>query len=193
MVKSGEKFLPLLVLLACALCAAPAPMAFAQATVGDYLLQAGDTIEVAVWKEVDLQRVLIVRPDGKFSMPLVGELPAAGRTADEVRQDVEKRLKVYIPEPVVTVTVQQVGGNKIYVIGQVQKPGAIVMNPRLNVMQALSLAEGGTPFAKLDQIVIIRSTDGKQRMLPFEYSRVAGGRDLSQNIELESGDVIIVP
>ena len=193
MVNTREKFLPSLALLACALCGVPVPVALAQAVAGDYILQAGDTIEISVWKEVDLQRVLIVRPDGKFSMALVGEMPAAGRTADDVRQDVEKRLKVYIPEPVVTVTVQQVGGNKIYVIGQVQKPGAIVMNPRLNVLQALSLANGGTPFAKLDQIVIIRSTGGKQRTLPFEYSRVAGGRDLSQNIELESGDVIIVP
>ncbi len=193
MVKTWEKFLPSLVLLACALCGVPVPAALGQALAGDYLLQAGDTIEISVWKEVDLQRVLIVRPDGKFSMALVGEMQAAGRTAEDVRQDVEKRLKVYIPEPVVTVTVQQVGGNKIYVIGQVRNPGAIVMNPRLSVMQALSLAQGGTPFAKLDEIVIIRSTGGKQQMLPFEYSRVAGGRDLSQNIQLESGDVVIVP
>lgn len=183
----------LLVLLAAITSIASVQPAIAQPVAGDYRLHAGDTIEVSVWKEVDLQRELIVRPDGKFSMALVGEMQAAGRTADEIRQDVEKRLKVYIPEPVVTVTVQQVGGNRIYVIGQVRKPGAIVMNPRLNVMQALSLAEGGTPFAKLDDIVIVRGTGATQKTLRFRYGRVAGGDDLSENILLESGDVIIVP
>jgi polysaccharide export outer membrane protein len=171
----------------------PVTQTNAEAVSGDYRLHPGDTIEVSVWKEVDLQRVLIVRPDGKFSLPLAGEMQAAGRTPDEIRVEIEGRLKTYIPEPVVTVTVQKVDGNKIYVLGQVQKPGAFVMNPQLNVLQALSLAEGGTPFAKLDDIVVIRSTGGTQRTLPFRYSRVAAGRDLNENISLESGDVIIVP
>jgi polysaccharide export outer membrane protein len=171
----------------------PLTQALADAAPGDYRLHPGDTIEVSVWKEVDLQRVLIVRPDGKFSLPLAGEMQAADRTPDEIRIEIEGRLKVYIPEPVVTVTVQEVGGNRIYVIGQVHKPGAFVMNPQLNVLQALSLAEGGTPFAKLDDIVVIRTMGGKQQSLPFRYSRVAEGSDLAQNISLESGDVIIVP
>ena len=194
MIRNPKSHIALLVLLACVLCALPMQEAPAQAAgSGDYKLQPGDKIEVSVWKEVDLQRVLIVRPDGKFSMPLVGELQAAGRTPDDIRVDVEKRLRTYIPEAVATVTVQEVGGHQIYVIGQVRKPGAFVMNPRLNVLQALSLAEGTTPFAKLDEIVIIRSSSGTQKSLPFQYNRVAGGRDLSENIMLESGDVIIVP
>ncbi len=165
----------------------------AEAAANDYRLHPGDTIEVSVWKEVDLQRVLIVRPDGKFSLPLAGEMQAAGRTPDEIRAEIETRLKVYIPEPVVTVSVQKVDGNQIYIIGQVNKPGAIVMNPRLNVLQALSLAGGGTPFAKLDDIVVVRTAGDKQQTIEFRYSRVAEGRNLDQNILLESGDVVIVP
>jgi len=167
--------------------------AHAQAASGDYKLHAGDKIEVSVWKEVDLQRPVIIRPDGKFSFPLTGEIQAAGRTADQVRVDIEGRLKKYIPEPVVTVTVEDTGGNRIFVIGQVNKPGVFVMNPQLTVLQALSLAAGGTPFAKLDNIIVIRGTGASQTTLPFRYSQVTEGKSLGQNILLESGDVVVVP
>jgi len=96
-------------------------------------------------------------------------------------------------EPVVTVSVPQVDGNRIYVIGQVNKPGMFVMNPRVNVVQALSLAAGTTPFAKLDDIIVIRSTGGTQKAMPFRYSQITSGKDLSQNVMLESGDVVLVP
>jgi polysaccharide export outer membrane protein len=165
----------------------------AQGAEADYMMHAGDELEVSVWKEVDLQRKILVRPDGKFSFPLTGEVQAAGRSPAEVRADIESRLKVYIPEPVVTVTVTGVNGNGIYVIGQVNKPGAFVMNPRLSVLQALSVAGGTTPFAKLDNIVVIRMSGGTQRSLPFRYNKVSEGKDLSENIELEAGDVVVVP
>jgi len=187
-----SKFLALtLVLLAGAV--ANSPAVWAQATAGDYKLHAGDKLQVSVWKEVDLQRPVTIRPDGKFSFPLTGEIQAAGRTADEVRVDIEGRLKKYIPEPVVTVTVEDVGGNRVYVIGQVNKPGMLVMNPRINVLQALSLAEGATPFAKLDDIMVIRGTGATQTTLPFRYTQVTEGKSLAQNILLESGDVVVVP
>ena len=171
----------------------PAPAARAQAVTGDYKLHAGDKIEVSVWKEEELKRLATVRPDGKFSFPLVGEIRAAGRAADEIRIEIESRLKKYIPEPVATVTVVEVTGNVIYVIGQVNKPGTYVMNPEINVLQALSLAAGGTPFAKLDNIIVIRGTGAAQRSLPFRYSQVTEGKSLGQNILLESGDVVVVP
>jgi polysaccharide export outer membrane protein len=167
--------------------------AHAQATSGDYKLHAGDKIQVSVWKEVDLQRPVIIRPDGKFSFPLTGEVQASGRTADQVRVDIEGRLKKYIPEPVVTVTVEETAGNRIFVIGQVNKPGMFVMNPQLSVLQALSLAAGGTPFAKLDNIIVIRGTGAAQTTLPFRYGQVTEGKSLEQNIMLESGDVVVVP
>lgn len=165
----------------------------AQAVEADYKMHAGDQLEVSVWKEVDLQRTVLIRPDGRFTFPLTGEVQAAGRSPDEIRKDIENRLKIYIPEPVVTVTVTGVNGNAIYVIGQVNRPGMFVMNPRLNVLQALSVAGGTTPFAKLDNIIVIRSGSGAQRSLPFRYNKVSEGKDLAENIILEAGDVVVVP
>jgi len=164
-----------------------------QGISADYKLHAGDKIQLSVWKEVDLQRIVVIRPDGRFSFPLTGEVQAAGRSADEVRVDIEGRLKKYIPEPVVTVTVEDVTGSRVYVIGQVNKPGMFILNPQLSVLQALSVAGGTTPFAKLDSIMVIRGTGSAQSTLPFRYSQVTEGKSLGQNILLESGDVVVVP
>lgn len=167
--------------------------AAAQGAEADYRLHAGDSITVSVWKEIDLQRKVMIRPDGKFSFPLAGEVQAAGRTADEVRVDIEGKLGKYIPEAVVTVIVEDFSGNRIYVIGQVNKPGMFIMNPQLTVLQALSLAGGHTPFAKLDDIAIVRGLGANQKSLPFRYNQVVEGKALQQNIALESGDVVVVP
>jgi len=166
---------------------------FSQGADADYKLHAGDSITVSVWKELELQRKVIIRPDGRFSFPLAGEVQAAGRNVDEVRLDIENRLKKLIPEAVVAVMVEDVAGNRIYVIGQVNKPGMYIMNPQLNVLQALSLAGGSTPFAKLDNISILRGTGASQKSLPFRYDQVVEGKSLQQNITLESGDVVVVP
>jgi len=159
-----------------------------------YRLHPGDKLEISVWKEAELQKpAVVISPDGRFYIPLAGDIAAAGKTVAEVRQEIEDRLKKYIPEPVVTVGISEVGGNVAYVIGQVAKPGAFIMNPALNVLQALSLAGGATPFAKLNDVVIIRGAQGVQRSIPFRYGDVSAGKDLTQNITLESGDVVVVP
>jgi polysaccharide export outer membrane protein len=173
--------------------AQPAPQVQAQAAEGDYKLHAGDSITVSVWKELELQRKVVIRPDGRFSFPLAGEVQAAGRSADEVRIELERALKQYIPEAVVAVMVEDVSGNRVYVIGQVNKPGMYVMNPQLTVIQALSLAGGGTPFAKLDHITVIRGKGTAQKTMPFRYDQVVEGKSLQQNVTLESGDVVLVP
>jgi polysaccharide biosynthesis/export protein len=165
----------------------------AQGIDADYKLHAGDSITVSVWKELELQRKVVIRPDGRFSFPLAGEVQAAGRSADQVRIDIENQLKKYIPEAVVAVMVEDVSGNRVYVIGQVNKPGMYVMNPQLTVIQALSLAGGGTPFAKLDKISVIRGIGTAQKTLPFRYDQVVEGKSLQQNVALESGDVVLVP
>lgn len=159
----------------------------------DYQLHAGDQIEVSIWKEPDLQREVVIRPDGKFSFPLTGEINAAGRTVDQIRTDIESRLKKFIPEPVVTVSVTGIEGNRIYVIGQVKEPGSFMMNPQVNVLQALSLAGGMTAYAAANDILIIRRSGGNQQTLVFRYNDVSRGRSLEQNIQLESGDVVVVP
>lgn len=159
-----------------------------------YRVNAGDTLEISVWREEDLQREVNVRPDGAFSFPLAGELMAQGRTVAQIRQELEQRLSRYIPDLVVTVTVTEVNGNQIFVIGQVNEPGRFVMNPALDVMQALSLAGGMTPFASARDVRILRRNgDGQQEAISFDYNRVLQGRSLDQNIVLRSGDVVVVP
>jgi polysaccharide export outer membrane protein len=161
--------------------------------LADYTLHPGDQIEVAVWKEPDLTKTVIVRPDGKFSFPLAGETVAIGRTIPQVQTEIANKLKTYIPEPVVTAALTVMDGNRIYVIGQVNKPGSFVMNPRLNVLQALSLASGLTPFAAVNDIIVVRGAGTAQKVLQFRYSDVSKGKSLEQNIPLEAGDVVVVP
>jgi len=165
----------------------------AQVLDASYTLHPGDKIEVSVWKEPDLQKILIISPDGKLSLPLAGEIPAAGKTVAQIRSEIETRLKALITEPVVTVSILEVNGNVAYVIGQVNKPGALVMNPRINVLQALSLTGGGTAFAKLDDVIVVRGAGSGQHVFAFRYGQVSAGKHLEQNIVLESGDVVIVP
>ena len=159
-----------------------------------YLVQPGDLLSIAVWKEPDLQGpAVLVRPDGMFSFPLVGQVDARGKTVVDLQQTVTDRLKKFISDPVVTVSVTEIKGNKVYVIGQVTKPGEFIVNPRVDVMQALSMAGGATPYASLGNIIILRRSGGTQTALPFHYGDVIKGKDLQQNIELQSGDVVVVP
>jgi polysaccharide export outer membrane protein len=163
-------------------------------TVPDYRVHPGDKLIVGVYDDPKLlPQEITVAPDGKISYPMVGVLMVGGKTVEQVRTEMEARLKKYISDPIATVIVTDVKGNVVYVIGQVTKPGSITMNPTINVLQALSIAGGGNPYAKLDSIIVIRSNGGTQRVLPFRYGQVASGKDLQQNIDLESGDVVVVP
>lgn len=164
------------------------------ATTSDtYLMQPGDILEVSVWGEEYLERDVAIQPDGMISFPLVGVLPAAGGDVRQLQEKVAERLSQYIPDPVVTVSIKDIRGNRIYVIGQVQRPGHFVMNPTIDVMQALALAGGTTPFAALNDIRILRRSGGKLTSIRFRYGDVEKGQNLEQNIILQSGDVIIVP
>lgn len=160
---------------------------------GGYLVQPGDLLHVSVWGEEGLAQDVLVRPDGGFSFPLAGDLSAVGKTVEELRLEITERLARYIPGSVVTVAVRAINGNKIYVLGQVNNPGEFVMNPRIDVMQALSIAGGTTAFASTNGIFVLRRQNGRQVALPFRLDDVVRGRDLDQNILLESGDVVVVP
>ncbi len=162
--------------------------------IPDYKLHPGDKVVVGVYDDPKLlPQEITVTPDGKISYPLVGELLVGGKTVEQVRLEMEVRPKKYISDPIATVIVTGVLGNIVYVIGQVNKPGSFIMNPTISVLQALSLAGGGNPYAKLDGIIVIRSSGGNQRVLPFKYGAVSSGKDLAQNVQLESGDVVVVP
>ncbi len=158
-----------------------------------YKVLPGDVLQVSVWKEPDLQLELLVRPDGAISFPLAGEISTGNKSVTDLQVELTTRLAKYINGPVVTVSITEVLGNKIYVIGQVNSPGDFVVNPQVDVLQALSMAGGTTPFADLDNIRILRRSNSHQTALSFNYKDVIRGRDLSQNVMLKSGDVVVVP
>ena len=164
------------------------------ATQTDYKIHAGDTLLVGVYDDPKMPPINVtVTPDGKFSFPLIGNIMAGGKTPEQVRVEIETKLRKYVSEPIVTCAVVDAKGNVAYVIGQVAKPGAVVMNPALNVLQALSVAGGGNAYAKLDSVIIIRNTAAGQKTMRFHYSDVSSGKNLEQNVQLESGDVVVVP
>ena len=158
-----------------------------------YLIEPGDILTISVWKEKDLESNVLVLPDGTVSFPLIGDIQASGRTVPQVRQEIIARLAKFMPGPVVTVTVKQIQGNVIYVIGNVNKPGAFVANSYLDVMQALSLDGGMTPYASDNSIKILRRVNGTETATPFKYGQVEDGEHLAQNIVLQAGDVVVVP
>lgn len=160
---------------------------------GGYRINPGDRLQVSVWKEEDLQLDVLVRPDGGFSMPLAGDIRAAGQRVDELQSEISKRLHRYIPDPTVSVAVSEPLGNVVYVIGKVERPGALIATRRIDVLQVLSMAGGMTEFAAVDEIRILRRKEGEQVTIPFKYSEVERGENLEQNVRLESGDVVIVP
>lgn len=177
-----------------ALLAAVAGAALASPPDPPYTVKPGDTLMVSVWKEPELQRPVLIEPDGTFSFPLCGQIDAHDKTVGQLQQEISRHLAHYITDPVVTVSLQKISGNRVYVIGQVKTPGAFIVNPRVDVMQAISMAGGTTPFASLGNIKIIRRTaTGGQEALPFNYNDVVHGNDLAQNITLEAGDVVVVP
>lgn len=158
-----------------------------------YSLQPGDILEISVWKEPDLQREVLVRPDGGISFPLVGNIKAKNSSVQDVNKEITTRLSKYIPDPVVTVSLKQMLGNRVYVVGKVLKPGEFLINRNIDVMQALSMAGGLNPFADGDEIMILRRINGVQKSIPFHYGSVVDGKDLTQNIVLWPGDVVVVP
>src|SRR3954452_1471753 len=165
----------------------------ARTVVPDYEISPEDVLGISVWKEEGLTKEVLVRPDGGISFPLAGDLQAAGKTAQEIELEITRRLMKYMAQPVVSVTVLRVVGNKIYVMGKVNKPGEYLAGRYLNVLQALSLAGGLTPFAAENDIKVVRKQGGRDVVFPFNYSEVRKGNNLEQNITLKGGDVVVVP
>ncbi len=160
----------------------------------NYFIGPEDVLFISVWQEPDLQREVKVRPDGGISFPLAGNVEVAGKTVDEVTSIITERVQKYIPAAVVTVSVEQVAGYSVYVIGQVSAPGKFTLGRYVDVMQALTLAGGLTPFANADEITIRRrQPDGTEIVLPFDYGAVQSGRSIDQNVLLQSGDTVVVP
>ncbi len=170
-----------------------APLTVAQNDLPGYLIGPEDVLEISVWREESLQREVLVRPDGRISFPLIGDLQVAGNTPEKVQSMISAKLKKFIPDPAVTVVVTKIGGYKIYIIGQVKQSGQYVVGRYLDVVQALALAGGLTPYAAENKIKIFRRENGRQKIIPFRYEDIKKGKGLEQNIILKSDDLIVVP
>ncbi|RJQ87139.1 MAG: polysaccharide export protein [Desulfobacteraceae bacterium] len=162
------------------------------AAMGDYQIGPGDVLEVSVWKNADLTKMVIVLPDGKISFPLVGRLDAAGKTVDQLSDEMRKRLNRYVPDADLSIIVAQVNSLMVYVIGRVNNPGRFVLNTNITVMQALAMAGGLNAFAKRGSIKIFREGQSGN-YLPFDYDEAAKASNPVQDIRLLRGDVIVVP
>jgi polysaccharide biosynthesis/export protein len=158
-----------------------------------YLLGPDDALEISVWKEPDLTKQLVVRPDGKISYPLIGEVQASGHTVKQLQQAISKRLAKYVTDAHVTVILLKAQNYKIYVTGKVNKPGEFVVGKPVNVMQAISMAGGLTPFASPGSITVLRTVGDREQVFPFSYKDVARGLLVEENRTLMPGDVVVVP
>ncbi len=176
----------------CAL-AAPASAPQGSTSIPEYRISPSDLLAISVWKEPDLQLEVSVRPDGGISIPLAGNVAAAGQTPAELQDRIKEQLEEYIPDPVVTVNVKEINGLKIYISGQVTKPGEYLVERYIDVMQAITLAGGLGAFANDSKIRILRRINGKEVVFNFNYGKVERGRHLEQNILLLPGDTVIVP
>jgi polysaccharide export outer membrane protein len=159
-----------------------------------FVIGNDDVLAINVWKEPDISRSIPVRSDGKISLPLVGELQAAGQTPQQLEQLIAVKLKSYISEPEVTVIVQQINSQKFNILGQVTRPGAYPLTNSLTVLDALALAGGFRDFAKQRSIYVLRqNADGGQTRLNFNYKDVIKGKNSNQNVRLQPRDTIVVP
>jgi polysaccharide export outer membrane protein len=158
-----------------------------------FVIGNDDVLAINVWKEPDISRSIPVRSDGKISLPLVGEVQAAGMTPAKLEKEIAVRLKNYISEPEVTVMVQQVNSQKFNILGQVVKPGSYMIANSTTVLDAIALAGGFRDFAKKKSIYVLRQGPTGESRIPFNYKDVSQGRNMAQNVKLEPGDTIIVP
>ncbi|WP_027149164.1 polysaccharide biosynthesis/export family protein [Methylobacter tundripaludum] len=159
-----------------------------------YRLNPGDKLEITVWQEENLKQEVVVLPDGTISFPLVGHVPAAGKTTEDLVRLLQERLDKFIPDSEINVRLLAAEGNLVYVTGEVAHPGQFVMKGPMDVMQALSMAGGLTAFAKKNSIIVLRrQADGQTRSFPFEYGDVEDGENIESNILLQSGDTIVAP
>ena len=160
----------------------------------DYVIGPEDVLAVDVWKEPEISRTVPVRPDGKISLPLLGDMMANGLTAEQLQASIKQQLQGFVSSPEVTVIVQEIRSEKVNVVGQVVKPGSYALSKPMTVLDALVMAGGFRDFAKQKKIYVLRvNKDGTSNRMAFNYKQVIKGRNLSQNVALEPHDTIVVP
>jgi len=169
------------------------PAVTAATTDPSYIIGPEDVLDINVWKEPDMTRIVPVRPDGKISLPLINDVQAAGSTPQQLAADVTSKLRKFLTEPQVTVIVTAINSQRVFVVGEVLRAGAFPLIPGMTVLQALASAGGFTTFADVKKIHVMRLVNGKHTELPFNYREVLKGDNPDQNIKLEPGDTVVVP
>ncbi len=159
----------------------------------EYIIGAGDVLDISVWKDEALTKLVAVLTDRKISFPLIGEVTAGGKTLGQLKKELERKLTRFVPDVNLSVVVTQINSMIVYVVGRVNKPGMFALNTNVNVLQALAMAGGLNPFAKRGKIKIFREAVSGTQIYPFDYDDVTKGEDLQQNIRLKRGDVVVVP
>jgi len=159
----------------------------------DYIIGPEDILGIVFWREADLSGDVTVRPDGRVTIAVLGEMPAAGLTPEQLQQQIQAKAKAFVNDPNVAVVVRAVNSRKIFVTGRVTTPGAYALKGPLTVMQALALAGGITDYADAKNINVLRLEGGKTKGFKFNYKDVSNGKKLDQNILLQPGDTVVVP
>jgi polysaccharide export outer membrane protein len=159
----------------------------------EYTVGEGDVLRIDVWQEAEVSQNAVVRPDGNISLPLINEVKVSGMTPLEIQGLVAEKLKGFVNQPKVTVTVTEIRSKRAYISGEVTRPGEYPLNTKVTVLQLIAQAGGFTPFAKTENVVIIRVVNGAEQRLRFRYKEVLHGKNIEQNIALQPGDTVIVP
>lgn len=171
-----------------------APSTGSAGATDDYIIGPEDVLAINVWRDQEISRTVPVRPDGNISLPLIGDLDVKGLTTLQVRSLIVAKLKEYIANPEVSVIVQEIKSRTYIVMGKVAKPGSFSLAKPTTVLEAIAVAGGFLEFAKVNKVYVLRRMDdGSQKTLPFDYKQVIKGKKLDQNIDLKSGDTIVVP
>ena len=171
---------------------AAAPAMTAGTTPPGYLIGPDDVLQIVFWRDKDLSAEVVVRPDGRISLPLLNELQAAGSTPEQLRAALVERATQYVAEPNVTILIKEIRSRRVFITGAVEKPGPFPLTGPTTVLQLIALAGGLKEFADQKNIVLMRTVNGQQSSYPFDYHSVSRGTKLAQNLELKPGDTVIV-
>lgn len=159
----------------------------------EYVVGEGDVLHIDVWQEAEVSHSVVVRPDGKVSLPLINEVQVSGMTPLQIQTMIANKLTAFVNQPKVTVTVTEIHSKRAFITGEVTRPGEYPLNTEVTVLQLIAEAGGFTPFAKTGNIMVLRTMNGVQQRLRFRYKDVVQGRNTTQNIVLQSGDTVVVP
>jgi polysaccharide export outer membrane protein len=173
--------------------APPGAPAAAVVAPPDYVIGPDDVLSVVFWREKDLSGDVVVRPDGKISLPLLNDVQAAGLTPEQLRERVTQQAGTFVKDPQATVVVREINSRKVYITGQVEKPGSYTLTTRMSVMQLIAMAGGLKEYAKRDRIVVMRLENGREVRYRFDYEKVLEGKEGAQNLDMHPGDTVVVP